>query len=74
LTQAGVEGSVDVEAMLSARVKGNQQLVTGQLDNGLRYVLLPNKTPPERFEAHLEVHAGSVDEREDEQVQSTSFC
>ncbi len=33
-----------------------------------RYVLLPNKLPPKRFEAHLEVHAGSVDERGDEQV------
>ena len=33
-----------------------------------RYVILPNKLPPQRFEAHLEVHAGSVDERTDEQV------
>ena len=33
-----------------------------------RYVLLPNKLPPKRFEAHLEVHAGSVDERTDEQA------
>lgn len=49
-------------------MKGNAQLVTGQLGNGMRYVLLPNPTPPQRFEAHLEVHVGSVDEREDEQV------
>lgn len=33
-----------------------------------RYVILPNKLPPTRFEAHLEVHAGSVDEGPDEQV------
>ncbi len=33
-----------------------------------RYVLLPNKLPPKRFEAHLEVHAGSVDERPSEQA------
>jgi len=38
------------------------------LENGLRYVIFPNKTPPNRFEAHLEVHAGSVDERADQQV------
>jgi len=43
-------------------------LVTGELDNGLRYVIFPNKTPPNRFEAHLEVHAGSVDELPDQQV------
>lgn len=34
----------------------------------MRYVIFPNKSPPNRFEAHLEVHAGSVDEREDQQV------
>jgi hypothetical protein len=56
--------------LLSQRVKGNAQLITGQLSNGLRYVLLPNRTPPQRFEAHLEVHAGSVDEREHEQVRA----
>ena len=33
-----------------------------------RYVILPNKLPPTRFEAHLEIHAGSVDEGVDEQV------
>ena len=39
----------------------------GTLANGLRWVVLPNPAPPNRFEAHLEVHAGSVDEGEDEQ-------
>jgi hypothetical protein len=63
----GSSGSSSSE-LLSQRVKGNEQLITGQLSNGLRYVLLPNRTPPQRFEAHLEVHAGSVDEREHEQV------
>ena len=33
-----------------------------------RYVILTNKLPPTRFEAHLEIHAGSVDEGVDEQV------
>jgi predicted Zn-dependent peptidase len=41
--------------------------VRGHLSNGLRYVVLPNNVPGERFEAHLEMHVGSVDEREDEQ-------
>ena len=42
-------------------------IVRGRLSNGLRYVVLPNQVPSDRFEAHLEMHVGSVDEREDEQ-------
>lgn len=42
-------------------------VVRGELENGLRYVLLNNPVAPQRFEAHLEIHAGSIDEREDEQ-------
>jgi hypothetical protein len=57
-----------VASVLAEPVAANQGLITGQLDNGLRYVLLGNPSPPQRFEAHLEVHAGSVDEREHEQV------
>jgi predicted Zn-dependent peptidase len=47
------------EDMLSTRLQQNKALELGTLDNGLRYVLLPNRTPPARFEAHLEIHAGS---------------
>jgi len=43
------------------------KLRRGTLPNGLRYVVLPNPVPPRRFEAHLEIHAGSVDEQEHEQ-------
>lgn len=68
LPQAGVADATDTETLLKQQVKGNDQLVTGELENGMRYVLLPNPTPPQRFEAHLEVHVGSVDERHDEQV------
>ena len=28
------------------------------LANGLRYVVLPNNVPGDRFEAHLEMHVG----------------
>lgn len=52
---------------LSTPLEPHPDLLTGTLDNGLRYVVLPNETPPGRFEAHLEVHAGSVDERPDQQ-------
>ena len=32
---------------------------SGVLDNGLPYIILPNKSPPGRFEAHLQVFSGS---------------
>ncbi|CAM9421565.1 unnamed protein product, partial [Choristocarpus tenellus] len=33
-----------------------EQVREGVLPNGLKYIILPNSSPPERFEAHLEVH------------------
>uniref|UniRef100_A0A0G4HE29 Peptidase M16 N-terminal domain-containing protein n=1 Tax=Chromera velia CCMP2878 TaxID=1169474 RepID=A0A0G4HE29_9ALVE len=39
----------------------------GRCANGLEYLILPNKHPAGRFEAHMEVHAGSVDELDDQQ-------
>lgn len=32
---------------------------SGVLDNGMPYIILPNKSPPGRFEAHLQVFSGS---------------
>jgi len=40
---------------------------SGVLKNGLSYVILPNKSPPGRFEAHLQVFSGSSDELEPQQ-------
>lgn len=40
---------------------------SGTLPNGLPYVILPNKSPPGRFEAHLQVFSGSADELESQQ-------
>ena len=39
----------------------------GTLDNGMPYVILPNKAPQGRFEAHLQVFSGSADELEEQQ-------
>jgi predicted Zn-dependent peptidase len=39
----------------------------GVLPNGLRYVMLQNAMPPQRFEAHIELHVGSIDEEPHEQ-------
>jgi predicted Zn-dependent peptidase len=44
------------------------QLRSGQLDNGLKYIILPNAVPPNRFEAHLEVLSGSAHELDSQQV------
>lgn len=42
-------------------------LVQGKLENGFTYLILPNKVPPGRFEAHLEVLSGSVNELSNQQ-------
>jgi hypothetical protein len=51
---------VDVEQLLDQKLQQMPGMTLGQLDNGLRYVILPNKVPPNRFEAHLEMHVGET--------------
>lgn len=46
--------------VLRARLDDHPNLVRGRLENGLEYVILPNATPPQRFEAHLEMHVGTL--------------
>ena len=41
-------------------------LVFGRLDNGLRYVLMVNRTPRDRVSLHLDIQAGSLQETEDQ--------
>ncbi|WOK95316.1 stromal processing peptidase, chloroplastic [Canna indica] len=57
----------ELEGFLNAPLPSHPKLYRGQLKNGLRYIILPNKVPANRFEAHMEVHVGSIDEEEDEQ-------
>ncbi|KAB1203490.1 putative zinc protease PqqL [Morella rubra] len=57
----------ELEGFLSSELPSHPKLHRGQLKNGLRYLILPNKVPPNRFEAHMEVHVGSIDEEDDEQ-------
>ena len=57
----------ELEKFLSTSLPSHPKLHKGMLKNGLRYVVLPNQVPPNRFEAHLEMHVGSVDEGEGEQ-------
>uniref|UniRef100_A0A0E0C8Z7 Peptidase M16 N-terminal domain-containing protein n=1 Tax=Oryza meridionalis TaxID=40149 RepID=A0A0E0C8Z7_9ORYZ len=60
-------GKEELEGFLNTPLPSHPKLVRGQLKNGLRYLILPNKVPANRFEAHMEVHVGSIDEEEDEQ-------
>ncbi|XP_073144793.1 stromal processing peptidase, chloroplastic [Henckelia pumila] len=57
----------EYEQFLRLELPSHPKLHRGQLKNGLRYLILPNKVPPNRFEAHMEVHVGSIDEEDDEQ-------
>ncbi|KAI3800722.1 hypothetical protein L1987_28816 [Smallanthus sonchifolius] len=57
----------ELQGFLSAQLPSHPKLFRGQLENGLRYLILPNKVPQNRFEAHMEVHVGSIDEEDDEQ-------
>ncbi|GAV65794.1 Peptidase_M16 domain-containing protein/Peptidase_M16_C domain-containing protein [Cephalotus follicularis] len=57
----------DLKGFLGSELPSHPKLYRGQLKNGLCYLILPNKVPSNRFEAHMEVHAGSIDEEDDEQ-------
>ncbi|KAK4804060.1 hypothetical protein SAY86_003877 [Trapa natans] len=57
----------ELEGFLNSKLPSHPKVYRGQLKNGLRYLILPNKVPPSRFEAHMEVHVGSIDEEDDEQ-------
>ncbi|CAM9642158.1 unnamed protein product [Chrysoparadoxa australica] len=65
LLEAVQEGTVS--DMMTKSLPPHPGLKTGTLPNGLRYIILPNASPPERFEAHLEVFAGSADELDKQQ-------
>ena len=54
------ETSTPMKELLQEDLKQADNLRMGQLANGFSYVMLPNKVPPQRFEAHLEMHAGTL--------------
>ncbi len=41
--------------------------VFGTMDNGMRYIILPNSEPPERLSMRLHIAAGSLMEKDDQQ-------
>jgi len=54
-------------ASVSEALPVHKDVKSGILPNGFSYVILPNKSPPGRFEAHLQVFSGSADELEPQQ-------
>lgn len=48
-------GRSKMQGVMSSELPANPQMREGMLPNGLRYIILNNQSPPERFEAHLEV-------------------
>lgn len=54
------EGRSKMDGVMSAELPTHPQMREGILPNGLRYIILNNQSPPERFEAHLEVRVGVV--------------
>lgn len=49
------EGRSKMQGVMSSELPTHPQMREGMLPNGLRYIILNNQSPPERFEAHLEV-------------------
>ncbi|HAS62477.1 MAG TPA: hypothetical protein DCS35_07760, partial [Vibrio sp.] len=43
-----------------------EDMIQGELDNGMRYILVENNRPIDRVSLQLIVHAGSLDEAEDQ--------
>eukprot|EP00903_Cladosiphon_okamuranus_P006624 g6470.t1 len=60
-------GRSKMQGVMSSELPTHPQMREGMLPNGLRYIILNNQSPPERFEAHLEVFAGSADELDSQQ-------
>ena len=48
-------------------LKPDPRIVHGKLNNGFRYVFMPNKQLPKHFSVHLYVDAGSLMENDEEQ-------
>ncbi|CAM9843317.1 unnamed protein product [Pylaiella littoralis] len=61
------EGRSKMQGVMSAELPHHPMMREGVLPNGLQYIILNNQSPPDRFEAHLEVFAGSANELESQQ-------
>lgn len=65
--RGAAQAAVMTKTDLSEPLPMHPSVVSGVLDNGLPYIILPNASPAGRFEAHLQVFSGSADELEPQQ-------
>lgn len=47
---------LNLNGFLSSELPSHPKLYRGQLKNGLRYLILPNKVPPNRYGSYTTVH------------------
>ncbi|MCH7820239.1 MAG: insulinase family protein, partial [Candidatus Marinimicrobia bacterium] len=65
--QAGKQTSESFEPPLTATIPINPNVIKGELENGIKYLILVNKKPENRAELRLVVNVGSVLEADDQQ-------
>ena len=65
--RAAVESGGEATDTPSPPLPFHSAVQSGVLPNGFSYIFLPNRSPPGRFEAHLQVFSGSADELEPQQ-------
>lgn len=51
----------------SKPIPQRQDMLEGELNNGLKYILIPNQRPENRVSLQLVINAGSLDEADDQQ-------
>ena len=66
LLHAGADDAWPKWAHEQSDIPVSPRITFGRLENGLRYALLPNRTPPGQVSLRLLVLAGSLNERSDE--------
>ena len=67
IRQAGKQTSESFEPPLTATIPINPDVIKGELENGIKYLILVNKKPENRAELRLVVNVGSVLEADDQQ-------
>lgn len=52
--------------LIAAALPQDEKLITGQLDNGLRYMIYPHAQPKDQVNLWLQIHTGSLQEEDNE--------
>ena len=52
--------------LIAAALPQDDKLITGQLENGLRYMIYPHSHPKDQVNLWLQIHTGSLQEEDNE--------